>query len=84
MVWRRAGPARGAATAKEYEKQVKKGGAVVLVRAGYRPLGVAQTARDVAEEMGAIDLGDLVEEVYLNEGPERFSHQAPARSPQAS
>jgi hypothetical protein len=61
-----------AATAKEYEARVKKGGGVVFVRAGYRPLGVAQTARDIAEEMGAIDLGKLVEEVYLNEGPERF------------
>jgi hypothetical protein len=61
-------------TAKEYEKHVAKGGAVVLVRAGYRPLGVAQTTRDVAEEMGAIDMGDLVEEVYLKDAPERFSN----------
>jgi hypothetical protein len=53
---------------------VAKGGAVVLVRAGYRPLGVAQTTRDVAEEMGAIDMGDLVEEVYLKDAPERFSN----------
>jgi hypothetical protein len=63
-----------ATTAKEYEKRVKKGGAVVLVRAGYRPLGVAQTTRDVVAEMGAVDMGDLVEEVYVNEGPERFSN----------
>jgi hypothetical protein len=61
-----------AATAKEYEKQVAKGGAVVLVRAGYRPLGVAQTTRDVAEAMGAVDMGNLVEEVYINEGPENL------------
>ncbi len=63
-----------AATAKEYEKRVKKGGAVVLVRAGYRPLGVAQTTRDVSEDMGAIDMGDLVEEVYIKDAPERFSN----------
>ncbi|GEM_PF-552188 len=58
------------ATAKAYEKHVARGGAVVLVRAGYRPLGVAQTTRDVAEAMHAIDMGDLVEEVYLKEGPD--------------
>lgn len=62
------------ATAKEYEKHVKKGGAVVVVRAGYRPLGVAQTTRDVAAEMGAVDMGDLVEEVYVKDAPERFSN----------
>ena len=62
-----------AATATAYEKHVARGGAVVLVRAGYRPLGVAQTTRDVADAMGALDLSDLVEEVYLKEGPEPLS-----------
>ena len=62
-----------AATATAYEKHVARGGAVVLVRAGYRPLGVAQTTRDVADAMGALDMSDLVEEVYLKEGPEPLS-----------
>jgi hypothetical protein len=64
-----------AATAKEYEKHVE-GRRRGLVRAGYRPLGVAQTTRDVAEEMGAVDMGDLVEEVYLKDAPERFSNSS--------
>jgi len=62
------------ATAKAYENVVKTGGAVVLVRAGYRPLGVAQTTRDIAEDMGALDMGDVVEEVYIKDEPERFSN----------
>lgn len=61
-------------TARAYAAEVAKGGAVVLVSAGYRPLGVAQTTRDVAAEMGALDMGDLVEEVYVRSRPERFSN----------
>src|SRR6056297_1046275 len=63
-----------AATAQEYEEHVKKGGAVIVVKAGYRPLGVAQITRDVAKEMGAVDMGDLVEEVYVKDAPERFAN----------
>jgi len=62
------------ATAKQYEQQVKNGAAVVLVRAGYRPLGVAQTARDVTADMGALDMGGLVQEVYVRDAPERHSN----------
>ena len=60
-----------AETARAYQDRVAQGGAVVLVRANYRPLGVAQITRDVAAEMGAIDMGDLVEETYVKDGPER-------------
>lgn len=61
-------------TAAEYEKRVKDGAAVILVRAGYRPLQVAQTTRDVTAEMGALDIGGLVEEVEVEarDAPERF------------
>lgn len=58
-------------TARAYQDRIAEGGAVVLVRANYRPLGVAQIARDVAREMGAVDMGDLVEDTYVNDGPER-------------
>ena len=51
------------ATAKAYADRLSRGGAVLLVRAGFKPLSVAQTSRDVMAQMGAVDLGDLVEEV---------------------
>ncbi|MFK7881661.1 PucR family transcriptional regulator [Roseobacter sp.] len=54
-------------TAKHYEGLVAKTGSVLLVRAGYKPLSVAQTFRDVTAEMGAADLGDLVEEVRVSD-----------------
>ncbi|MDU8945560.1 PucR family transcriptional regulator [Ovoidimarina sediminis] len=54
-------------TIRAYEERLANGGAVLLVRAGYKPLGVAQITRDVAAEMGAADMGDLVEEVYVKD-----------------
>lgn len=54
-------------TAKAYEKRMAKGGAVLLVRAGYRPLAVAKTTRQITAGMGAADMGDLVEEVFVKE-----------------
>ncbi len=55
-------------TARAYEERLaQSGGAVVLVRATYKPLGVAQTTRDVLREMGAADLGPLTEEVYIKD-----------------
>ena len=56
-------------TAKAYETHVATSGAVLLVRAGYKPLSVAQTTRDVTAEMGAADLGSLVEEVTVEDDP---------------
>ncbi|MEM8580323.1 MAG: PucR family transcriptional regulator [Pseudomonadota bacterium] len=53
------------ATAKEYEKRVAKGGAVLMVRAGYRPLAVAKTTREVMSEMGAAELGKFSEEEFV-------------------
>ncbi|WP_299498486.1 PucR family transcriptional regulator [uncultured Roseobacter sp.] len=56
-----------AETAEAYQKRLAKGGAVLMVRAGFKPLSVAQTARNVTAAMGAVDLGDLVEEVYVKD-----------------
>lgn len=53
--------------ARAYAKQVDKGGAVVLVRAGHKPLCVAQTTREVTAAMGALDLGNIVEEVEVKD-----------------
>ncbi|MEM0946752.1 MAG: PucR family transcriptional regulator [Pseudomonadota bacterium] len=53
--------------AAAYAQRMANGGAVLLVLAGYKPLGVAQITRDVAREFGAVDMGDLVEEVYVKE-----------------
>ncbi|WP_415403993.1 PucR family transcriptional regulator [Tateyamaria sp. SN3-11] len=52
-------------TAKAYEARMADGGAVLLVMAGHKPLSVAQTTRDVTAEMGAVDMGGLVEEVTV-------------------
>lgn len=58
-----------AKTAEAYQDRVAKGGAVVMVRAGYKPLNVAKITRELTADMGAIDLGNLVEEVVVKEKP---------------
>ena len=57
------------ATALAYQSRLANGGVVMLVRAGYKPLRVAQITRDVTAKLGAADLGDLVEEVYIKDEP---------------
>lgn len=56
-------------TAKAYAERMAAGGAVLMVMAGYKPLSVAQTTRDVTRKMGAVDLGDLVQEVEIADPP---------------
>ncbi|MEO1551912.1 MAG: PucR family transcriptional regulator [Pseudomonadota bacterium] len=55
------------ATAEAYQWRMEKGGAVVMVRAGHRPLGVAATSREIMARLGALDLGNLDEEVIIPE-----------------
>ncbi|MEM6386042.1 MAG: PucR family transcriptional regulator [Pseudomonadota bacterium] len=62
---RRADFTIDSATADAYARRLASGGAVLLVEAGYRPLSAAQTTRNVAAELGAADMGDLVEEVLV-------------------
>ncbi|MEM9344667.1 MAG: PucR family transcriptional regulator [Pseudomonadota bacterium] len=59
------------ATAAEYARRMAGGGAVLLVRAGFRPLSVAQTARQVTREMGAVALEGFEEEVFVPDSPSR-------------
>jgi hypothetical protein len=54
-------------TADTYQKHVAGGGAVLMVAAGYKPLGVAGIVREVTADMGAVDLGDLVQEVEVED-----------------
>ena len=54
------------ATAQVYQTRMANGGAVLLVKAGYKPLGVAKTTRMVAAEMGAVDMDGLNEEVVVD------------------
>jgi hypothetical protein len=56
-----------AATAEAYAKRLATGGAVLLVRAGFKPLCVAQTTREITATMGAVDMGGLVEEVVVKD-----------------
>jgi len=58
-------------TIQAYEARMANGGAVLLVRAGFKPLGVAQTTRDIARDMGAADMAALEEEVYVEDPPAR-------------
>lgn len=44
-----------------------KGGAVILVEAGHKPLGVARITRETMAKMGAVDLGNITEEVYVKD-----------------
>lgn len=55
------------ATVAAYGQRLAKGGAVLLVQAGYRPLGAAQKTREMAAMSGAVDMGDLIEEVVVRE-----------------
>ena len=54
-------------TARVYEERMANGGAVILARAGYQPLSVPNTRREVMAEMGGADLGSLTEEVYVKD-----------------
>ena len=54
-------------TAQTYQNKVAQTGAVLMVEAGHRPLGVAKTARTVMDDMGAEALPDLTQQVYVND-----------------
>ncbi|MEL6736761.1 MAG: recombinase family protein [Pseudomonadota bacterium] len=44
---------------------IMEGGAVLLVRAGKRPLAVAKIVRNLVDDLGAADMGALTEEVTV-------------------
>ena len=54
-------------TSKAYAERLAKGGAVLLVEAGYKPLSIAQTTRDVCAQMGGERIDGLVEEVEIKD-----------------
>ena len=58
-------------TAEAYKTRMDNGGAVILVRAGYKPLGVSKITREVVTAMGAADLGDLNEAVFFKDERKR-------------
>ncbi|WP_282128172.1 PucR family transcriptional regulator [Roseobacter litoralis] len=58
-------------TAKAYKKKMASGGAVLLAKATYVPLGAARMTREITARMGAADMGDLTEEVYVKDPPGR-------------
>jgi len=57
----------GPDTAAEYERRVAHGGAVLVVRARYKPLGVAQITRDVFAQSGSQPLDGFTEEVLIKD-----------------
>lgn len=57
------------ATAKAYADRLKSGGAVLLAKATFKPLGAAKLTRQVTADMGAVDMGDLSQEVYVKDKP---------------
>jgi len=62
----------GAAQAYQ-DRMAAGGGAVLLVRAGHKPLGVAQITREVTAAMGAASLGALVQEVHVKGDPNHLT-----------
>lgn len=55
-------------TAKAYAARMAgEGGAVLMVRAGFKPLNVAKTTREVIASHNAVDMGGLTEETYVKE-----------------
>jgi hypothetical protein len=54
-------------TAKAYADRMSSGGAVLMVRGKYKPLGVAKITRNVAAEKGAVDMGDLNQDVFVKD-----------------
>ena len=54
-------------TANAYAERLAQGGAVMVVEAGYRPLGVAKITRQVTAAMGAADMGGLGEEMRVKD-----------------
>jgi hypothetical protein len=65
-----AGARMAAETAAAYKaKMASDGGVVLVVDADYRPLGVAKITRRVTAKMGAVDMGDLLQEVTAPSKP---------------
>ena len=59
-----------AGAARAYSDRMQNGGAVIVVQAEYKPLGVARITREVLDEMGAVAMPGVTEEV-LHRGPPR-------------
>jgi len=60
-----------AATAQAYAERMGNGGAVLMVRAGIKPLAMAKTTRQIFAAMGAQEIDGLVEEVFYKDPPRR-------------
>ncbi len=58
------------ATVQAYAQRLTSGGAVICVEAGYKPLRVAQTTRELTAELGAIPLDGVDEEVWVKDPPQ--------------
>ena len=69
------------ATAQAYRARLAKGGAVILVRAGYRPLCVARITREVTAALGAVNMGRLVEEVEIRDAPDPYANRVLTHHP---
>lgn len=54
-------------TAEAYAQRMDATGAVLMVRGGYKPLGVAKISRTVMTDMGAADMGGVTEEVFVKD-----------------
>ncbi|MEM8823194.1 MAG: PucR family transcriptional regulator [Pseudomonadota bacterium] len=53
--------------AQVYQDRVANGGAVLMVRHRYKPLGGAKIARRIMADMGAADLGSLPQEAVIKD-----------------
>jgi hypothetical protein len=53
-----------------YTRAVAAGGAALVVRATYVPLGAARITRETLAKTKSVDSGGVVEEYYVSEGPD--------------
>jgi len=58
-------------TAAAYVKAIADGGAALVIRATYKPLGAVRIARETLEGVDAVDMGKLPEENVVKDGPDR-------------
>ncbi|MEP2641396.1 hypothetical protein [Roseobacter sp.] len=56
-----------------YSQHIAKGCAAIIVRATYKPLTAATKVRAVLTKWDAVDAGDVVDDYFVPDGPEKAS-----------
>ncbi|MEM7733784.1 MAG: PucR family transcriptional regulator [Pseudomonadota bacterium] len=67
--------------AAAYEQVASSGGVVAMVKAGYKPLGVAKIVRTAADDFGASPMVGEIEEVFVRDPAGARAHKILAGGP---